>query len=43
MRKQAGIVIPVSDKVDFKPKLVRRDEEEHSSSLKEIPPQNNII
>jgi hypothetical protein len=29
-RKQAGVAILISDKVDFKPTLIKRDKEGHS-------------
>jgi hypothetical protein len=32
--KQAGVAIPISGKVDFKPKLVRRDKEGHFILIK---------
>jgi hypothetical protein len=28
-QKQAGVVIPISDKVDFKPTMVKQDKEGH--------------
>jgi hypothetical protein len=33
-RKQAGIAILISDKVDFKPKLIKQDKEGHSILIK---------
>jgi exonuclease III len=33
-RKQAGVAILISDKVDFKPTLIKRDKEGHSILIK---------
>jgi hypothetical protein len=33
-KKQAGIAVLISDKVDFEPKLVRRDKEGHCILIK---------
>jgi hypothetical protein len=33
-RKQAGVAILISDKVDFKPTLIKRDKEGHSTLIK---------
>jgi hypothetical protein len=33
-QKQAGLAILISDKIDFKPKLVRRDKEDHYTVVK---------
>jgi tRNA 2-selenouridine synthase SelU len=33
-RKQAGVAILLSDKVDFKPTLIKRDKEGHSILIK---------
>jgi hypothetical protein len=41
--KQAGIVIFISDKVDFKPKLVRRDKEGHFRQIKGTIHQEEIL
>ena len=35
LKKQAGVAILISDKIDFKPKLVRRDREGHYIFIKE--------
>jgi hypothetical protein len=32
--KQAGVAIFISDKVDFKPTLIKQDKEEHSILIK---------
>jgi hypothetical protein len=40
--KQAGIAILTSSKVDFKPKLVRRDKEGHFLLIKGIITQKEI-
>jgi hypothetical protein len=42
-RKQAGAAILISDKVDFKPKLVRRDKEGHFILTKGAIEQEEII
>jgi hypothetical protein len=33
-QKQAGVAILISDKVDFKPTLIKRDKEGHSILIK---------
>jgi hypothetical protein len=33
-QKQAGVAILISDKVEFKPTLIKRDKEEHSILIK---------
>ena len=33
-QKKAGVVIPISDKIDFKIKIVTRDKEGHSIMIK---------
>ena len=33
-KKQAGVVILISNKIDFQPKLIKRDEEEHLILIK---------
>jgi exonuclease III len=42
-RKQAGVAILISDKVDFKPTLIKRDKEGHSILIKEEIHQKEII
>jgi exonuclease III len=43
-RKQAGVAILISDKVDFKPTLIKRDKEVHSILIKgEIHQKEMII
>jgi exonuclease III len=41
-RKQAGVAILISDKVDFKPTLVKQDKEGHSILIKEETHQKKI-
>jgi hypothetical protein len=40
--KQTGVAILISDKVDFKPKLFRRDKEGHSILIKGTIHQEEI-
>jgi hypothetical protein len=40
--KQAGVAILTSDKVDFKPKLFRRDKEGHFTLIKGVIYQEEI-
>jgi hypothetical protein len=40
--KEAGVVILLSDKGNFKPKVVRKDKEGHYMSIKEEIPQEDI-
>jgi exonuclease III len=42
-RKQAGVAILISDKVDFKPTLIKRDKEGHSILIKGEIHQKEII
>jgi exonuclease III len=42
-RKQAGVAILISDKVDFKPTLTKRDKEGHSIRMKGEIDQKEII
>lgn len=43
-KKQAGKVILVSDKIDFKPILIKRDSDGHYKLIKgKIHKENNII
>jgi hypothetical protein len=35
-KKQAGVAIIISDKVDFKPTLIKLDKEEHSILIKGV-------
>ena len=41
-RKQAGVAIMISDKLDFKPKLIRRDKEGHFLLVKGTIQQEDI-
>jgi hypothetical protein len=41
--KQAGVAILISDKVDFKPTLIKRDKEGHSILIKGEIDQKGII
>jgi exonuclease III len=41
-RKQAGVAILISDKVDLKPTLIKRDKEGHSILIKEEIDQKEI-
>jgi exonuclease III len=41
-RKQAGVAIVISDKVDFKPTLIKRDKEGHSILIKGEMDQKEI-
>jgi lipoate synthase len=40
--KQAGVAIYTSDKVDFKPKLVRRNKKDHFILIKRTIHQENL-
>jgi exonuclease III len=42
-QKQAGVVILISDKVDFKPTLINRDKEGHAIPIKGEIDQKEII
>jgi exonuclease III len=42
-RKQAGVAILISDKVDFKPTLIKQDEEGHSILVRGEIDQKEII
>jgi hypothetical protein len=42
-QKQAGVAILISDKVDFKPTLVRQDKEGHFTLIKGAAHQKDII
>jgi exonuclease III len=42
-QKQAGVAILTSDKVDFKPTLIKRDKEGHSMLIKGEIDQKEII
>jgi exonuclease III len=42
-QKQAGVAILISDKVDFKPTLIKRDKEGHSVLIKGEIDQKEII
>lgn len=42
-RKQVGITVPISDKTDFPPKLVRKDKEGHFMLMKWTVSQDNAI
>jgi hypothetical protein len=42
-QKQAGITIHISDKVDFKPTLIKQDKEGHSIPIKVEIDQKEII
>jgi hypothetical protein len=41
--KQVGVAILISDKVDFKPTLIKRDKEGHSILIKVDIDQKEII
>ena len=41
-KKQGGVAIPISNKTDFKPKLFKRDREEHFIFIKGKTQQDNI-
>jgi hypothetical protein len=41
--KQAGVVVLISDKIDFKPTLIKRDKEGHSILIKGEIHQKEII
>jgi exonuclease III len=42
-QKQAGVAILISDKVEFKPTLIKRDKEGHSIQIKGEIDQKEII
>ena len=40
--KQAGVAILISDKMDFKPNLIRKNEKEHFILIKEKKQQQTL-
>jgi hypothetical protein len=41
-QKQAGVAVLISDKTDIKPKLIRRDKEDHFILIKETTHQEEM-